>query len=216
MRRFAAILILIFSAIMTQAQPVRIALLKYNGGGDWYANPTSLPNLIEFCNKNIGTNINPDPATVDVGSADLFNYPLVHLTGHGNIVFSESDVLNLRHYLEAGGFLHIDNNYGIEQYVRREMKKVLPDQEFVELPFNHAIYHTVYQFDNGLPKIHEHDNLPPQGFGLFVNGRLVCFFSHECDLGDGWEDPSVHNDPMEKHIEALQMGANIVSFVFSH
>ena len=216
MRRFAAILILIFSAIMAQAQPVRIALLKYNGGGDWYANPTSLPNLIEFCNKNIGTNINPDPATVDVGSADLFNYPLVHLTGHGNIVFSESDVLNLRKYLEAGGFLHIDNNYGIEQYVRREMKKVLPDQEFVELPFSHAIYHTVYQFDNGLPKIHEHDNLPPQGFGLFVDGRLVCFFSHECDLGDGWEDPSVHNDPMEKHIEALQMGANIVSFVFSH
>ena len=216
MRRFAAILILLLGATMAQAQPVRIALLKYNGGGDWYANPTSLPNLIEYCNKNIGTNINPDPATVDVGSADLFNYPLVHLTGHGNIVFSESDVLNLRHYLEAGGFLHIDNNYGIEQYVRREMKKVLPDQEFVELPFNHAIYHIVYQFDNGLPKIHEHDNLPPQGFGLFVNGRLVCFFSHECDLGDGWEDPSVHNDPMEKHIEALQMGANIVSFVFSH
>ncbi|MBO7144998.1 MAG: DUF4159 domain-containing protein [Salinivirgaceae bacterium] len=216
MRRFAAILILIFSAVMVQAQPVRIALLKYGGGGDWYANPTSLPNLIEFCNKNIGTNINPDPATVDVGSADLFNYPLVHLTGHGNIVFSESDVLNLRKYLEAGGFLHIDNNYGIEQYVRREMKKVLPDQEFIELPFSHAIYHTVYQFDNGLPKIHEHDNLPPQGFGLFVDGRLVCFFSHECDLGDGWEDPSVHNDPMEKHIEALQMGANIVSFVFSH
>ena len=216
MRRFAAILILIFSAVMTQAQPVRIALLKYNGGGDWYANPTSLPNLIEFCNKNIGTNINPDPATVDVGSADLFNYPLVHLTGHGNSVFSESDVLNLRKYLEAGGFLHIDNNYGIEQYVRLEMKKVLPDQEFVELPFSHAIYHTVYQFDNGLPKIHEHDNLPPQGFGLFVDGRLVCFFSHECDHGDGWEDPSVHNDPMEKHLDALQLGANSVSFVFSH
>lgn len=216
MRRFAAILILLLGATMAQAQPVRIALLKYNGGGDWYANTTSLPNLIEYCNKNIGTNINPDPATVDVGSADLFNYPLVHLTGHGNIVFSESDVLNLRKYLAAGGFLHIDNNYGIEQYVRREMKKVLPDQEFIELPFSHAIYHTVYQFDNGLPKIHEHDNLPPQGFGLFVDGRLVCFFSHECDLGDGWEDPSVHNDPMEKHIEALQMGANIVSFVFSH
>lgn len=218
-RLFKLILInilLIVSALSLQAQPVRIALLKYNGGGDWYANPTSLPNLIEFCNKNIGTNINPEPATVDVGSAELFNYPFVHLTGHGNIIFSESDVLNLRNYLAAGGFLHIDNNYGIEQYVRREMKKVLPDQEFVELPFSHAIYHTVYQFDNGLPKIHEHDNLPPQGFGLFIDGRLVCFFSHECDLGDGWEDISVHNDPMEKHIEALQMGANIVSFVFSH
>ena len=204
------------STTSLQAQQVRIALLKYNGGGDWYANPTSLPNLIEFCNKNIGTNINPEPATVDVGSADLFNYPLVHLTGHGNIVFSDADVMNLRHYLAAGGFLHIDNNYGIEQFVRREMKKVFPDQEFVELPFSHAIYHTVYQFDNGLPKIHEHDNLPPQGFGLFIDGRLVCFFSHECDLGDGWEDTSVHNDPIEKHIEALQMGANIVSYVFSH
>ena len=209
-----AILTAILTATGTQAQPVRIALLKYNGGGDWYANPTSLPNLIEFCNKNIGTNINPEPATVDVGSAELFNYPLVHLTGHGNIVFSESDVLNLRNYLAGGGFLHIDNNYGIEQFVRREMRKVLPDQEFVELPFSHAIYHTVYQFDNGLPKIHEHDNLPPQGFGLFIDGRLVCFFSHECDLGDGWEDPSVHNDPQDKHIEALKMGANIVSFVF--
>ena len=211
-----AILTAILTATGTQAQPVRIALLKYNGGGDWYANPTSLPNLIEFCNKNIGTNINPEPATVDVGSAELFNYPLVHLTGHGNIVFSESDVLNLRNYLAGGGFLHIDNNYGIEQFVRREMRKVLPDQEFVELPFSHAIYHTVYQFDNGLPKIHEHDNLPPQGFGLFIDGRLVCFFSHECDLGDGWEDPSVHNDPQDKHIEALKMGANIVSFVFGH
>ena len=146
--------ILIAGATHLQAQPVRIALLKYNGGGDWYANPTSLPNLIEFCNKNIGTNINPEPATVDVGSAELFNYPFVHLTGHGNIVFSVSDVLNLRNYLAAGGFLHIDNNYGIEQYVRREMKKVLPDQEFIELPFSHAIYHNVYQFNNGLPKIH--------------------------------------------------------------
>lgn len=215
-RVLLAILTVILTATGTQAQPVRIALLKYNGGGDWYANPTSLPNLIEFCNKNIGTNINPEPATVDVGSAELFNYPLVHLTGHGNIVFSESDVLNLRNYLAGGGFLHIDNNYGIEQFVRREMRKVLPDQEFVELPFSHAIYHTVYQFDNGLPKIHEHDNLPPQGFGLFIDGRLVCFFSHECDLGDGWEDPSVHNDPQDKHIEALKMGANIVSFVFGH
>lgn len=215
-RVLLAILTAILTATGTQAQPVRIALLKYNGGGDWYANPTSLPNLIEFCNKNIGTNINPEPATVDVGSAELFNYPLVHLTGHGNIVFSESDVLNLRNYLAGGGFLHIDNNYGIEQFVRREMRKVLPDQEFVELPFSHAIYHTVYQFDNGLPKIHEHDNLPPQGFGLFIDGRLVCFFSHECDLGDGWEDPSVHNDPQDKHIEALKMGANIVSFVFGH
>lgn len=216
MKRLTTIAILTLVANVALAQSASIALLKYNGGGDWYANPTSLPNLIEFCNQNIGTSINPVPATVDVGSAELFNYPLVHLTGHGNIVFSESDVLNLRKYLLAGGFLHIDNNYGIEQYVRREMKKVFPEQDFVELPFSHDIYHTAYQFENGLPKIHEHDNLPPQGFGIFVDGRLVCLFTHECDLGDGWEDISIHNDTQEKHIEALKMGANIVSYVFSH
>lgn len=216
MNRLATIAIFLLLSRCAFAQSVSIALLKYNGGGDWYANPTSLPNLIGFCNQNIGTSINPVPATVDVGSAELFSYPLVHLTGHGNIVFSESDVLNLRRYLLAGGFLHIDNNYGIEQYVRREMKKVFPDQDFVELPFSHEIYHTAYQFNNGMPKIHEHDNLPPQGFGIFVDGRLVCLFSHECDLGDGWEDISVHNDTQEKHIEALKMGANIVSYVFSH
>lgn len=216
MKRLTTIAILTLVANVALAQSASIALLKYNGGGDWYANPTSLPNLIEFCNQNIGTSINPVPATVDVGSAELFNYPLVHLTGHGNIVFSESDVLNLRKYLLAGGFLHIDNNYGIEQYVRREMKKVFPEQDFVELPFCHDIYHTAYQFENGLPKIHEHDNLPPQGFGIFIDGRLVCLFTHECDLGDGWEDISVHNDTQEKHIEALKMGANIVSYVFSH
>lgn len=216
MNRLTTIALFLLLAHCAFAQSVSIALLKYNGGGDWYANPTSLPNLIGFCNQNIGTSINPVPATVDVGSAELFNYPLVHLTGHGNIVFSESDVINLRRYLLAGGFLHIDNNYGIEQYVRREMKKVFPEQDFVELPFSHEIYHTSYQFDNGLPKIHEHDNLPPQGFGIIVDGRLVCLFTHECDLGDGWEDISIHNDTQEKHMEALKMGANIVSYVFCH
>lgn len=216
MKRIYIILYLLVFVLFADAQPLRIALLKYNGGGDWYANPTSLPNLIEFCNKNIGTNINAEPATVDVGSAELFNYPFVHLTGHGNIIFSDFDVRNLRKYLLAGGFLHIDDNYGIDSYVRREMRKVFPNKEFVELPFNHEIYHSVYQFDSGLPKIHEHDNLPPQGFGIFVDGRLVCFYTHECDLGDGWEDISVHNDTPEKHIEALQMGANIISYVFSH
>ncbi len=216
MRRLYIATLLIALAASTFAQPVRIALLKYNGGGDWYANPTSLPNLIEFCNQNLGTSINPQPATVDVGSQDIFNYPFVHLTGHGNIVFSNSDAANLRKYLEAGGFLHIDNNYGIEQYVRREMKKVFPEQDFTELPFSHDIFHTAYQLENGLPKIHEHDNLPPQAFGLFANGRLVCLFTHECDLGDGWEDISVHSDPQEKRLEALKMGANIISYVFSH
>lgn len=216
MRGSIITVILLLTSILANAQPLRIALLKYNGGGDWYANPTSLPNLIDFCNKNIGTNIHPQPATVDVGSNDIYNYPLVHLTGHGNIIFSSSDVENMRKYLNGGGFLHIDDNYGIDTYIRREMKKVFPDKEFVELPFGHDIYHTVYHFNNGLPKIHEHDNQAPQGFGLFVDGRLVCFYSYECDLGDGWEDISVHNDTQEKHIEALKMGANIVGYAFSH
>lgn len=199
----------------TFAQYTKIALLKYSGGGDWYANPTSLPNLIKFCNQNINTNINPEPATVEVGSREIFKYPFVHATGHGNIVLSNSDVNNLRLYLEAGGFLHIDDNYGLDEPIRREMKKVFPESDFVELPFNFPIYSTHYIFSDGLPKIHEHDNKAPQGFGLFYKNRLVCFYTYETDLGDGWEDPSVHNDPEEIRLQALQMGANIISFVFN-
>jgi hypothetical protein len=196
------------------AQNVQLALMKYNGGGDWYANPTSLTNLIEFCNKNLGTTLNEEYATVEVGSPYLFNYPFVHLTGHGNVVFSAQEVKNLRDYLVAGGFLHIDDNYGIDIYIRREMKKVFPELDFVELPFNHEIYHQKYNFTNGLPKIHEHDGKPPQGFGLIWEGRLVCFYSYECDLGDGWEDQSVHKDSNETRQKALQMGANLVQYVF--
>jgi hypothetical protein len=201
---------------LCEAQPIRIGLLKYNGGGDWYSNPTSLPNLIDFCNKNIKTNINPEPVTVEVGSPEIFDLPIVHMTGHGNVFFTNSDIQNLRNYLNGGGFLHIDDNYGLNVFIRREMKKVFPDQEFVELPFNHPIYHSVYDFSDGLPKIHEHDNKPPQGFGLFINGRLVCFYTYECDLGDGWEDQAVHHDSDAIRTKALQMGANIVSYVFSH
>lgn len=193
---------------------VRIALLKYGGGGDWYSNPTSLPNLIAFANTNLNTNIHPVPSTVEVGSYDIFNFPLVHMTGHGNVLFSDNDVEVLRAYLMAGGFLHIDDNYGLDPYIRREMKKVFPDQEFVELPFNHPIYHQHYQFDNGLPKIHEHDGKPPQGFGLFYDERLVVFYSYETDLGNGWESYAVHKDPEHVRLKALQMGANIISYVF--
>lgn len=194
---------------------VKIALLKYNGGGDWYANPTSLPNLIKFCNKELSTNINHEPATVEVGSIDIFNYPFVHMTGHGNVFFSPQEVQNLRNYLIAGGFLHIDDNYGMNEFIRREMKKVFPECDFVELPFSHPIYHQKFSFTKGLPKIHEHDGKAPQGFGIIYEGRLVCFYSYETDLGDGWEDLDVHNDPEEKHIEALKMGANIIQYVFS-
>lgn len=197
-----------------QSTTVRIGLLKYNGGGDWYANPTSLPNLIKFANENLGTNILPEPGTVDVGSLEMFNYPMIHLTGHGNIVLSEMEVEILRTYLLGGGFLHIDDNYGLDPYIRREMKKVFPDQEFVELPFSHPIYHQKYSFDKGLPKIHEHDGKPAQGFGLFHDNRLVVFYSYECDLGDGWESYAVHKDPENIRLLALQMGANIISYVF--
>lgn len=191
-----------------------IALLKYGGGGDWYANPTSLKNLIEFCNKELQTGLQADYPTVEVGSSELFLYPMVHITGHGNVIFDEQEAKNLRTYLLAGGFLHIDDNYGLDKYIRREMKKVLPECEFVELPFSHPIYHQKYDFPKGLPKIHEHDLKPPKGYGLIYEGRLVCFYTYECDLGDGWEDATVHNDPYEKHFAALKMGANIVQFVF--
>lgn len=194
---------------------VKIALLKYNGGGDWYSNPTSLPNLIAFVNKKLDANINPVPATVEVGSYDLFNFPFVHMTGHGNVVFSDNEVEMLAAYLMGGGFLHIDDNYGLDQYIRREMKKVFPDQDFIELPFNHPIYHQKYNFEKGLPKIHEHDAKPAQGFGLFYEGRLVVFYSYECDLGDGWESYAVHRDPEPVREKALEMGANIISYVFN-
>lgn len=193
----------------------QIALLKYHGGGDWYSNPTSLKNLIAFCNKNLGTALDATPATVEVGSADIYRYPFIHMTGHGNVFFSDDEVANLRQYLLSGGFLHIDDNYGISQYARREMKKVFPELDFVELPYNHPIFHQKYNFANGLPKIHEHDGKAPQGFGLIWEGRLVCFFSYECDLGDGWEDTSVHHDTEEAHTKALQMGANLIQYVFT-
>ncbi len=193
----------------------QIALLKYGGGGDWYANPTSLTNLVKFCNKNIGTNINEKIATVEVGSTDIYNYPFVHLTGHGNIVFTEKEAQNLRNYLIGGGFLHIDDNYGLDKFIRPQMKKVFPELDFEELPTNHPIYKQKYFFPNGLPKIHEHDNKPPQGFGLIYDGRLVCFYTFECDLGDGWEDYEVHKDSEPTRTKALQMGANIIQYIFN-
>ncbi len=194
--------------------PLKLALLKYNGGGDWYANPTSLPNLARFCNQQLGTNFHIDYATVEVGSTELFNYPFTHMTGHGNIVFSNSEAENLRNYLIGGGFLHIDDNYGMDPFVRPAMKKVFPELEFVELPFQHPIYKQKFDFKSGLPKIHKHDDKPPQGFGLIWEGRLVCFYTYECDLGNGWEDPEVHNDPEEVREQAFKMGANIIRYVF--
>lgn len=211
---FTLILSFFFSSVIMAQSGVQIALLKYSGGGDWYANPTSLPNLIRFCNQNLGTNIEPANATVSPGGPEIFNYPFVHMTGHGNVIFSEEEALNLRKYLLAGGFLHIDDNYGLDPYVRPQMKKVFPELEFIELPFDHPVYHQKYEFRTGLPKIHEHDNKAPQGFGLIYEGRLVCFYTYECDLGDGWEDPQVHKDSEETRLKALQMGANLIEYVF--
>ena len=193
---------------------IKLALLKYKGGGDWYANPTALPNLAGFCNEVLNTNFELEYEEIDVGSAELFNYPFVHMTGHGNVIFGEAEAENLRNYLIAGGFLHIDDNYGMDPYVRVAMKKVFPELEFIELPFEHEIYHQEFEFDKGLPKIHEHDKKPPQGFGLLWEGRLVCFYSYECDLGDGWEDEGVHNDPYDLRLQALKMGANLIQYAF--
>lgn len=209
-------IVLFFWSILGFSQySVQLAVLKYSGGGDWYANPTALPNLIKFCNDNLNTNINPEPATVDVGSPEIFNYPLVHMTGHGNVVFSNQDIKNLWDYLTGGGFLHISDNYGLDKFIRREMKRVFPEADFIELPFDHPIYHQEYDFDQGLPKIHEHDDKAPEGYGLFYEGRMICFYDYECDLGDGWEDPEVHKDSEATRLKALKMGANIVQYAFT-
>ncbi len=202
-----------FTFHLSLCQP-QLALLRYGGGGDWYANPTSLRNLTAFCNQDQQMGLVAEPATVDVGSAELFNYPFVHMTGHGNVVFTEAEVQNLRRYLTGGGFLHIDDNYGLRQYVMPQMQRVFPELEWVELPFSHPIYHQKYDFPNGLPKVHEHDNLPPKGYALVWQGRVVCFFSWECDLGDGWEDPDVHGDSQATRLRALRMGSNLVSYAF--
>ena len=198
-----------------QQNSYQFAVLKYSGGGDWYSNPTSVPNLVQFCNRNLNMNINPEVAQVDVGSSDIFNYPFIHMTGHGNVVFSNEDATNLREYLENGGFLHIDDNYGMDESIRRELQKVFPELELTELPYSHAIYKQKYTFKKGLPKIHEHDKKAPQGFGLILNGRVVCYYTYETDLGDGWEDQEVHNNSEETRTKALKMGANIVQFALS-
>jgi hypothetical protein len=216
MRSTLFLLVIFFGFIIdSEAQnELKLAKLKYNGGGDWYANKTALPNLIAFCNQQLNMNLAPQDDAVEVGSQDLFLYPYIYMTGHGNVFFSDQEAQNLRNYLISGGFLHIDDNYGLDPYVRPEMKKVFPELDFVELPFDHPIYQQKFVFKDGLPKVHEHDGKPPQGFGLIYQGRLVCFYSYESDLGNGWEDRSIYNNPEEIRQQALRMGANIISFAF--
>lgn len=213
--KFILIIVLYFTTQTVFGQTsYQLAVLKYSGGGDYYANPTALPNLVDFCNVNLGTTIAKETPYVEVGSPDLFLYPYVHMTGHGNVVFSASDAENLRTYLLGGGFLHIDDNYGMDKFIRVELQKVFPDHEMVELPFDHEIFHQKYEF-NGLPKIHEHDGKRPQAYGIIIDGRLVCLYTYETDLSDGWENSEVHNDQPSKRQEALRMGANILMYAFS-
>lgn len=211
--RQAIVLIVFFTVHLASGQ--EIAILKYDGGGDWYANPTALPNLIRFCNESISTNLKDKPRTIEPQSKELYNFPIVFLTGHGNVYFSDQASENLRNYLTSGGFLHISDNYGLDPFIRKEMKKVFPELEFEEIPFDHPIYHQNYSF-SALPKVHEHDAKPAQGFGLFFEGRLICFYDYESDLSDGWEDEVVHNNPPEVRLKALQMGANIIAYAFKN
>jgi hypothetical protein len=210
-----SLLLLLLTASVSGFSQIKIAKLKYNGGGDWYTNKTALPNLIRFFNQNLKGNIHPEEDIIEVGDRKIFQYPYIYMTGHGNVVFSPRDVENLRTYLLAGGFLHIDDNYGLAEFARREMKKVFPEYNFVDLPYSHPIFQQKYKFATGLPKIHEHDGKPAQGFGIIHEGRLVCFFSYESDLGNGWEDRSIHNVPEERRQEALKMGANLLQFAFT-
>ncbi len=213
--RSITILLLIISTHLFAQSTMQLAVLKYNGGGDWYANlETSLPNLIRFSNSALKTTISEEQAIVEASSPEIFDYPMVHMTGHGNVVFNNQEIENLRLYLNGGGFLHIDDNYGMDQFIRVEIKKIFPNDELIEIPFNHPIYHQKYDFNTGLPKIHEHDKNPPQGFGIIKEGRIVLFYTYESDLGDGWEDQSIHNDSESTRAKALQMGANIISYAF--
>ncbi|WP_299150844.1 DUF4159 domain-containing protein [uncultured Dokdonia sp.] len=213
-RTLLAVIILLLTSGFITAQD--LAVLKYKGGGDWYSNPTALPNLIRFCNKNINTKMNDNPESVDAGSIDVFQYPLLHMTGHGNVLFTDDDVENLRNYLTSGGFLHIDDNYGMAEYLPKELKKIFPEQELTELAASHPIFSSAYKFPQGLPKIHEHDGKRPQALGLFYEDRLVVLFTTESDIGDGWEDAEVHSDPESVRQKALQMGANIVKYAFEN
>lgn len=207
-------LFIVFSVGTIEGQ--NIAVLQYSGGGDWYSNPTSIANLVRFCNENIQTTIQQQSVTVTPNSIDIFDYPLVHMTGHGNVFFTQDDAKNLRSYLLSGGFLHIDDNYGMDQYLRKELIKIFPNKELKEIPVDHPIFSYVFNFPEGLPKIHEHNNDRPQAFGLYEKGRLMLLYTYESDLGDGWEDPEIHNDPESVRLKALRMGANIVKYAFEN
>ena len=213
--KILALTLVLFTTSFT-APTYKIAKLKYSGGGDWYANRTALPNLVAFCNANLKTTFSAQEEIVEVGSAALFDYPFVYMTGHGNVVFSTAEASNLRKYLIGGGFLHIDDNYGLDKFIRKEMKKVFPELTFIELPANHELYKQKFKFPDGLPKIHEHDGKRPQGFALVWKGRVMCYYTYECDLGNGWEDFGTYpEDSQESRSKALKMGANLIQYALT-
>ena len=214
--RQISLFLLFFITIVCSIQAQQVAVLQYGGGGDWYSNPTAIPNLIKFCNDQVDTAMNEKSEVVSPDDVDLFNYPFVHMTGHGNVFFTVSEAQNLRDYLISGGFLHIDDNYGMDEYLRKELVKIFPDIELKELPGNHPLFSYHFEFPEGLPKIHEHDSGRPQAFGITYEGRLVLLYTFESDLGDGWENPEIHNDPAEVRLKALRMGANIVKYAFEN
>ncbi|MBV1924609.1 MAG: DUF4159 domain-containing protein [Flavobacteriaceae bacterium] len=213
--RFISYLLFIFITT-TSLNAQELAVLQYGGGGDWYSNPTALPNLVKFCNEHINTALSEKTKVVRPENIDIFDFPIVHMTGHGNVFFTDEETKNLQDYLISGGFLHIDDNYGMDQYVRKEIKKLFPNTELKELSASHPIFNYHFKFPEGLPKIHEHNNIRPQAMGITIGERLVLLYTFESDLGDGWENPEIHNDPQEVRLKALQMGANIVKFAFEN
>ncbi len=211
--------ILIFSNVFAQNNSggkFQIARVKYSGGGDWYNDPSAEVNLLKFVSKNTTVEVFPEYTFVDVSTNDIFSYPFLFLTGHGNVVFNNEETERLRKYLENGGFLYIDDDYGLDKSIRRELKKIFPENPLVELPFDHKLYHILYDFEQGPPKIHEHDGKPPQGFGIFIGKRLAVYYTYESNPSDGWADPEVHKDPPEKREEALKFGTNLILYVLSN
>ncbi len=212
---FEAILLLTVLCPAQEKGSFQIARLKYDGGGDWYNGQTEEPNLLNYVSKNTDIKVNPEYISVDIATDDIFSYSFIFMTGHGNVVFSDDEIARLRKYLDEGGFLYADDDYGMDKSFRREMKKLFPDKDLVELPFSYGLYHDFYEFPSGVPKTHEHNGKPPQGFGIFIGKRLAVFYTYESNPSDGWDDPDVHGDPPEKRMEALKFGTNLVVWALS-
>jgi hypothetical protein len=217
--RWALSLVLASGGLAVNPDPapvMTIGRLHYDGGGDWYANPSSLPNLLAAIRTRTQLRVAAEEKVVTLSEDELWNIPYIYMTGHGNVRWSDSDLRVLRRYLEQGGFLHADDNYGMDSSIRRELGRLFPDNPLVEVPLDHPIYHLIYDFPKGIPKIHVHDGKPAQGFGIFLDGRLAVYYSYQSDLGDGWEDPEVHDDPLEKRETALRMGVNLFAYAVGY